>query len=473
MAQDQIEIKDLTSNLSSQAHKLSKLRVLHTARKIYVRASQGHYQKLRFRINVGLFLLFAALPWFSYQEKQAILIDFSTQQFRFFAQSFYPQDLILLACLLIFSAFGLFFITTIFGRVWCGFLCPQTGWSYLFLWFEEKIEGGANKRQQQDRQPMHRALWIKKMLKHSAWLLISLSTAVTFVGYFVPIRHLVDPWAHADLSEWIYFWIGFFTLCTYGNAGWMRTRMCEYFCPYARFQSVMFDAETRIVTYDAKRGEKRGPRRKKMPLETDLGDCIDCHLCVSVCPAAIDIRQGLQYECISCGACIDVCDHTMEKMGYAKGLIRFDSVAQGAEQPRSPLRRKRIGYGAFSIVFFSLFIYLCLNLSPVEFDVLRERNPLYHTKENAQIENIYTLKILNKTQHSMMLKLSATGINGLSWSGQQSFTVKSGQMRILPIRLSVNEEAIPQSITPIRFVLIDFEKNQPLIEIESRFLAPS
>ena len=270
---------------------------------------------------------------------------------------------------------ALFFITNFFGRIWCGFLCPQTVWTFLFIWFEEKIEGAANKRRRQDALPMTRKLIGQKLLKHLCWLTIALMTALTFIGYFIPIQSLISTVFTFSANPWIYAWVALFTLCTYGNAGWMRTIMCVHMCPYARFQSAMFDRNTLIVGYDAKRGEPRMPRRRQVEKQAGQGDCIDCNLCVQVCPAGIDIRQGLQYECISCGACIDACDHTMKRIGQAPGLIGFTSTQKLSHDTEEKLRPKLIGYGALMCLTFGIFIANIWALSPVSMDG-RDRHQL-------------------------------------------------------------------------------------------------
>ncbi len=286
MSQDKIDVKDVTPKVfNPKTHKGQGGDRFNPSNRIYVRESKGTYQKLRRYGGWFLLLLFGLVPWISYGDRQAILLDIGNQQFNFFGTTLYPQDLTLLALLFMIAAFGLFFITTFLGRVWCGYLCPQTVWTFMYIWFEEKLEGNANKRRKQDNSPMTAELVARKTLKHIAWLAIALVTGFTFVGYFVPIRALVIDFFTLSAAFWPVFWVLFFALCTYGNAGWMRSIMCIHMCPYARFQSAMFDKDTFIVGYDVARGEQRGPRsRKADPKALGLGDCIDCDLCVQVCP---------------------------------------------------------------------------------------------------------------------------------------------------------------------------------------------
>ncbi len=298
MNKDRIDVKDVTPKAKSSPSQRDDR--FNPSNRIYVRESKGVYQKLR-RYGAWLLLaLFALTPWIPYGERQAILLDIGQQQFNFFGTTLYPQDLTLLALLFMIAAFGLFFITTFLGRVWCGYLCPQTVWTFMYIWFEEKLEGSANKRRKQDSQKLTSNLMMRKLLKHLAWIGIAIVTGLTFVGYFIPTKELWVDFFTLNASFWPYFWVLFFAACTYANAGWMRSIVCIHMCPYARFQSAMFDKDTFIVGYDAKRGESRGPRsRKANPADLGLGDCIDCDLCVQVCPTGIDIRNGLQYECIN------------------------------------------------------------------------------------------------------------------------------------------------------------------------------
>ncbi len=435
--------------------------------KIYVRASKGRYQQLRNSMGTFFICLFALLPWLTYKGKQAILINLNLQQFHFFSVSLYPSDLFLLALFLLVAAFSLFFITSFIGRVWCGYLCPQTVWMYLFLWFEEKLEGPANKRRQQDNKKLTKKILIKKGLKHIAWLSLSLMTALTFIGYFTPIRALFIDFFTLKLTALTFFWLFFFTACTYANAGWMRTIMCTHICPYSRLQSVFFDNNTYLVAYDEKRGEKRGPRKKNTQ-KTQLGDCIDCKLCVEVCPAGIDIRNGLQYECINCAACIDACDNTMAKMNLPKGLIRYSTANLLSGQKQGILRPKLMGYPLIMSLILGLFIYQCMQIKPVSLDVLRDKNQLYKINSEGLTENTYQIKIFNKTQQSQTYKLEVKEIGEFAtkaqvpfiWYGKRTITALAHEQVILPVSLAIAPHSLTRAITPILFTLYQEETLQ-------------
>ncbi|MCW9017817.1 MAG: cytochrome c oxidase accessory protein CcoG, partial [Kangiellaceae bacterium] len=292
--------------------------------KIYPRQVHGIYARLRILTVLLLLGLYYFAPWITWDSRQAILLDLPARKFHLFAATFWPQDFVYLTLLLVICAVGLFLFTAVAGRLWCGYACPQTVWTETFLWIEEFVEGNRNKRMKLDKQPWGFEKIFKKTTKHFLWVVFALFTGYTFVGYFSPIRELWDGILTLSLGPWEWFWIGLYSLATYGNAGKLREQVCLHMCPYARFQSAMFDKDTLIISYDEKRGESRGKRKKKSDYKSKgLGDCIDCNQCVHVCPTGIDIRDGLQYECIACAACIDVCDNVMDQMGYEQGLIRY------------------------------------------------------------------------------------------------------------------------------------------------------
>lgn len=457
MSQDRIDVKVITPKTNRDANG-----------KIYVRKSQGTFQKMRRYGGWFLMVLFAILPWITYQDRQAILFDLAKQQLVFFGATFFPQDLTLLAIIFVIAAFGLFFITTFLGRVWCGYLCPQTVWTFIFIWLEEKLEGPANKRRKQDNSKYTGNLIVRKTIKHIAWWVISIITGLVFVGYFIPVRELFSEFATFELSFWPAFWVWFFAACTYGNAGWMRSIMCLHMCPYARFQSAMFDKDTYIVGYDAKRGEQRGPRSRKADKPAGLGDCIDCNLCVQVCPTGIDIRDGLQYECINCGACIDACDQTMDRMGYPRGLINYTTEHKLAGNKTKIMRPKLIGYGITLILMIGLFISQVATVDPVNMSVLRDRNQMFRVDNQGWIENTYTLKILNKTQKTQQYQIDVKGLTDVKWYGSQTIQVPAGQLISKPLTLSVNPDELTSPIIKFEFILTD--NNGFNLNVESRFI---
>ncbi|RXJ72164.1 cytochrome c oxidase accessory protein CcoG [Veronia nyctiphanis] len=472
MSEDNIDVKNVsTTRDKPKTHNTGGDR-FNPSNRIYVRAMTGVYQKLRQKMGWLFMLLFLLIPWVPFGDRQAILLDIGNQQFNIFGTTLWPQDLTLLATIFVLGAFGLFFATTFLGRVWCGYLCPQTVWTFIFIWFEEKFEGPANKRRKQDEKPLSAELIGRKTLKHLGWLSVSLVTGLTFVGYFVPIKTLTLEFFTASTTFWTGFWVIFFSACTYGNAGWMRSIMCLHICPYARFQSVMFDKDTFIVGYDEQRGESRGPRSKKQDHKAlGLGDCVDCNLCVQVCPTGIDIRDGLQYECINCGACIDACDHTMDKMNYSKGLISYTTEHKLSGQNTDIMRPKLLGYGAVLLVIAGFFMFQIASLQPMALDVLRDRAQLSRTNVEGLVENTYTLKILNKTQQPETYRLSVKGIESIEWYGKQQVTVDAGEIFDLPISLGVDPYEMEKPIVTIYFVLErESGDSKKRIETESRFI---
>lgn len=421
---------------------------------IYVRAQAGKWQRLRKYLGWVLMLIFIAGPWMTWNGRQALLFDVEQQRFQIFATTIWPQDLTLLALLLMISAVALFFVTTFLGRVWCGYVCPQTVWTFIFIWFEEKLEGTANKRRALDKSPWNfNKVW-RKTVKHLAWLAVSLLTGFTFIAYFIPAKELAIEVLTFSTNFWVGFWVWFFAFCTYGNAGFMRTIMCTHICPYSRFQSAMFDKDTFTVSYDADRGENRGPRsRKADPKELNLGDCIDCNLCVQVCPAGIDIRDGLQYECINCGACVDACDQTMDRMGYERGLISYTTEHKLKHGVTHVARPKLIGYGVVITVMTAVFIYLASSIMPMGIEILRDRNQLFRETNEGLIENTYTMKIRNKTLDTAIYRLDVEGIDELTWIGPQEVEVSGGEIISLPISLVTDPYLLASPVTDVTFVL--------------------
>ena len=387
---------------------------------IYPRAVKGWFANWRWVFVWLTQLLFYGLPWLQWSGRQAVLFDLEAQRFYIFGLLLYPQDLIFLAALLVLSALALFFFTAVAGRLWCGYTCPQTVYTEIFMWAERKIEGDRVARMRLDQQPWRwHKIW-RKGAKHSAWLSIALFTGFSFVGYFTPIRELAMDLASWNLSGWNAFWVLFYGAATYGNAGFLREQMCKYMCPYARFQSALIDKDSLIITYDAKRGDPRGSRSRKADSAAHgLGDCIDCTLCVQVCPTGIDIRNGLQNECIGCAACIDVCNDVMDKMGYAQGLIRYSTengVVNGwtrLQMFKRALRPRVLIYGAVLSAASVAFAASVAMRSPFKFDVVKDRGALARVVEEGAVENVYRIQIMNRTGAPQTYRVSASGIDGL------------------------------------------------------------
>lgn len=473
---DKIDVKVISPAPKSAKGKgaTSSTERISQGQKIYVRAVDGIFSRLRNRLNWILMLGFFILPWIQWGDRQAVWFNLAEQKFHIFGLVIWPQDFVLFAAVFLLAAYGLFFVTTFIGRVWCGYTCPQTIWTFIFIWFEEKLEGPRNKRMKLDQQPWNfNKLW-RKGLKHLIWFAISLLTALTFVAIFVPAQSLFVEFFTFSANGWVSFWVWFFALCTYGNAGWMREIMCLHICPYARFQSAMFDKDTFTVAYDFRRGEGRGPRsRKADPKALGLGDCIDCDLCVQVCPTGIDIREGLQYECINCGACVDACDEVMEKMKYPKGLISYTTEHQLEGKKTHIWRSKLVGYGVFLVAMTVALIYFITDISPVKLDVIRDRNQLYRENAEGLTENVYTLKVLNKTEQSQQYQLTLDGLEEYQWQGQQVVTVDGGEVYTFVISLAADAYDLKSSITSIKFVVSaeTSEGDQHQAEQQSRFFA--
>ncbi|MDN4504438.1 cytochrome c oxidase accessory protein CcoG [Alteromonadaceae bacterium BrNp21-10] len=422
---------------------------------IYVRAVKGALDNFRRFFGLVFLGLFVILPWLQFNGQQAVLFNIGEQRFTIFSLTLWPQDLTLLAWILIVAAYALFFVTTFAGRVWCGFMCPQTTWTFIFIWIEEAIEGTRNKRIKLDQRPMNFDKFLRKLVKHGLWLLVALLTALIFVGYFTPIDALFIDFFTFNSTFWVTSSTLFFALCTYGNAGWMREIMCTHICPYARFQSAMFDKDTLTVAYDAARGESRGPRPRKMDAETragkSIGDCVDCNLCVLVCPTGIDIRNGLQYECIDCGKCVDACNDTMDKMRYPRGLIKFTSERQLAGGKSNIFRPKLVGYAAVLLIMSGLLVVELFSRVPLAVDIIRDRNTLYRETNEGLIENVYTLKIMNKSQFTETYEVSITGLTSPQITGQTRIKVNGGEVLTLPISVAVDAYSLEEAVTDIRF----------------------
>ncbi|MFO1456014.1 MAG: cytochrome c oxidase accessory protein CcoG [Steroidobacteraceae bacterium] len=382
-------------------------------RKVYPREVKGRFSNLR---NLSVWVLlgfFYVMPWIDWNGRQAILFDLPARKFYLFGLTLWPQDFIFLTWLLVIAALSLFFFTAIGGRLWCGYACPQTVWTEAFLWMERITEGDRSQRMKLDKAPWSGAKLGKKASKQFLWVVFSAWTGFTFVGFFTPIRELAGEVMNFGLGPWETFWTLFYGVATYGNAGFLREQVCKYMCPYARFQSAMFDRDTLIVTYDAERGEQRGGRKKGTDYRANgLGDCTDCTLCVQVCPTGIDIRNGLQSECIACAACIDACDAVMDKMGYPRGLVRYATQHQLEHQKTHVLRPRILIYGALlTLLTIGLVVAVSMR-KPVALDALHDRNTLFRNLDSGEVENVYTLKIMNKDERAHRFVVTVEGLQG-------------------------------------------------------------
>ena len=450
-----------------------ELSLFEKREKVYPREVHGKFALLRVGAVLGLLGLYYALPWVEWSGRQAMLLDLPARKFYIFGLTLWPQDFPLLTLLLIIAAMSLFFFTALAGRLWCGYACPQTVWTEVFLWIERTIEGSRIQQMRLDQSPVNfRKLRIKGA-KHTVWILFSLWTGFTFVAYFTPARELAAKTLALQLGPWESFWLLFYSFATYGNAGWMREQVCKYMCPYARFQSAMFDADTLIISYDEKRGEPRGARRPEAdPAKLGLGDCINCTLCVQVCPTGIDIRDGLQYECIGCSACIDVCDDVMDKMGYEKGLIRY-TTTNALEGKKTRIIRPRIMiYGAILLALLALLLGVLVNREPLALDVLRDRNQLYRETREGLVENVYTLKIMNMDNRTWHYYLEVTGIPGITaHTEQELIRAETGEVISLPVRVRADEFNLEARSSEIEFILTTEDRELAVTEV-ARFLGP-
>ncbi|MFT5452007.1 MAG: cytochrome c oxidase accessory protein FixG [Enterobacterales bacterium] len=450
------------------SHNLYEKRV-----KIQTRNVKGYFQRLRAYTGWFFLIIYFAGVWLQWGSRQAILWDLPTRKFYIFGLTIWPQDLILLSGLLIISALSLFFFTIWLGRVWCGYTCPQTVWTNVFMWVERLCEGNRNQRIKMDNSVISVNKLVRRGSKHILWLGFSFITAITFIGYFVPIRELFIQFWEFNVSSTTLFWIALFTIATYVNAGWLREQVCIYMCPYARFQSAMYDSDTLVVSYDKARGEKRGPRKKNQSAEKiGLGDCVDCTICVQVCPTGIDIRDGLQYECISCALCIDACNEVMSKIGYAPNLILYATETELAGTKPRTINPRLVSYGMVILLMLLLLSGLVITRDTLALDVIRDRNQLFRMTADNYIENSYTLKVMNKSQQQKIYELQVSGLDGITLSGIKILTLQAGEIRDLPIRLLLQPELFRKRTEVISFHLLDTSEIGVSVVEESRFLGP-
>ncbi len=442
--------------------------------KIHPREVEGRFSSLR-RLAVWVLLgIFYLVPWLPWGDRQMVLFDLPARKFYILWFSFFPQDFMYLAFFLIICALSLFLFTALAGRLWCGFACPQTVWTEVFIWIEEKIEGNRLKRQKLDRRVLDRNKILLRGSKHAVWIVFSLWTGFTFVGFFTPITDLGARLLSLDLGPWEAFWILFYSFATYGNAGWLREQVCTYMCPYARFQSAMFDKDTLIIAYDEGRGENRGSRVRNSDYQAaGLGDCIDCTLCVQVCPTGIDIRDGLQYQCIGCAACIDACDSVMDKVGYARGLVRYTTENAVHGQPIHILRTRTVAYiGLLTALIVALLVSIALR-TPLGLDVIRDRNSLYRTTTEGRVENVYTLKIINMDEQRHRYALSVSGIPGMALvMDKKTIRADSGEVVSIPVRVRVDSAELKRTSTEIIFSLAAEGNDAIRTQEKARFLGP-
>jgi len=449
------------------------------SQKIHPRSVSGVFSNWRWLMVWITQIVFYGLPWLEWNARQAVLFDLEVRRFYIFSLVLYPQDFIYLTGLLVISALSLFLFTAVAGRLWCGFACPQTVYTEIFLWIEKKVEGDRSARLRLDAASMSASKFGKRVLKQVLWIAFALWTGFTFVGYFTPIRELAALSLAASLGPWQTFWVFFYGFATYGNAGFLREQVCKYMCPYARFQSAMFDKDTMIVTYDEKRGEPRGPRSKKAdPVALGLGSCVDCTLCVQVCPTGIDIRKGLQYECIGCAACVDVCDDVMDKVGYPRGLIKF-STQHGMEQGwdtkqmlRRAMRPRVLVYSAILLTITAAVGVSLYLRTPLRVDVMRDRGSLARMVEQGRIENVYRLQIMNATEETQRYAIGVSGLPGITLDPVNEVEVLPTEVRSAAVRVQIPPGTAATGSHPIQFEIRSTGDEVARVTEKAAFLVP-
>ncbi len=452
------------------------------ADKIYTRKISGFFQRIRRYTGLPLVIGFLLMPWLVIDGRPAMLFDLPARQFHILWMTFWPQDGMYLAWLLIISAFGLFTVTVLVGRVWCGFTCPQTVWTLMFIWAEHFCEGDRNKRIKLDGQDWNAEKILRKSGKHFLWVAIAFITGITFVGYFTPVRELLagfiphiagDGYVSFEISAVAAFWTLFFTVMTYMNAGWLREQVCKYMCPYARFQSVMYDRDTLAVHYDAARGEARGPRKTSDDYKAEgKGDCIDCSWCVQVCPVDIDIRNGLQYECINCGLCVDACNQVMDKMHYPRGLIRFTSEDELETGHTNFVRPRLFGYSLAMLVMMSAFVYNVSHRQPLSIDVARDRGTKMYRLSGDNVQNVYTININNMDRHAHTYQVAVSGKHDYEVRAYRPMQLAEGERLTLPLRVVVPVAQLPEAKNEITITVTAIDSPEITAQQKTVFIGP-
>ncbi len=447
--------------------------------KIHPRAVSGWFATWRWSLVWFTQLIFYGLCWVPWHGRQAVLFDLAERKFYIFGLVFWPQDVFYLAILLIVAAYSLFLFTAIGGRLFCGYACPQTVYTEIFLWIEKKIEGDRHARIKLDGEPLSARKFSRKAAKHGAWIAVALWTGFTFVGYFTPIRTLASEVTNLSLGPWETFWVFFYGFATYGNAGWMREQVCKYMCPYARFQSVMFDPDTLIVTYDAERGEPRGSRSKHDDHRSSgKGDCVDCGICVQVCPTGIDIRKGLQYECIGCSACIDACDQVMDKMNYPRGLIRYSTENAmlkkwGRKEIIGHILRPRIMiYGAILVFIVGAAAVGLASRMPLKVDVIRDRGTLAREEDHDMIENSFRLQIMNVSETPRRYTISVSGLAGIEIESDRVVDIPAATTRSVVVEVHAPAGSGKQEFNRIYFEVKAVADEKIAVREPASFIMP-
>lgn len=443
--------------------------------KIHPKSVSGRFNTARWAMVWLTQIVFYGVCWLSWTTdagaRQAVLFDIVHEKFYVFDLVLWPQDALLLAFILILAATALFFATAMAGRLFCGFACPQTIYTSIFVWIEAKVEGDHLARLSLDQRPMSGRKLLLKSIKHGIWGLVAAWTAITFVGYFTPIRALLPAIAGLRVGSWETFWLIFYATFTYVQAGLAREAVCQHMCPYSRFQGVMIDSDTCSVSYDNRRGDPRGMQRQSR----SKGACIDCGICVQVCPTGIDIRDGLQYQCINCGLCIDGCDEVMDKIGAPRGLIRFMSekeLAGKAATARSRPRPRVIVYACLLFIFAALSAWTLSQRAMLRVDVLRDRGALMRETAEGRVENTYTLKLSNMEEAPRRFRIGVGGLAGLRIEGGNEYAVEPGSVRSVALTVSSPLDSLLSGVQPIEFDAVASHDASLAVRANSTFILP-
>ncbi|NEX62286.1 cytochrome c oxidase accessory protein CcoG [Noviherbaspirillum galbum] len=463
--------------MTEAAPKVAIVKMYAAREEIYPREVKGWYASWRWVCVWLTQLVFYGLPWLTLNGRQAVLFDLEARKFYIFGVVLWPQDFIYLALLLIICAYSLFLFTAIAGRLWCGYACPQTVYTEIFMWIERKIEGTRSARMRLDKQPMSAEKFFKKSAKHAAWGAVALWTGITFVGYFTPIHKLMGEIASFGLGPWEWFWVLFYGFATYGNAGWMREQVCKYMCPYARFQSSMFDKDTLIITYDKERGDPRGAGSKSGG-RANLGDCIDCSMCVQVCPTGIDIRDGLQSDCIGCAACVDACNIVMDKVGSPRGLIRYSTENGMKDKLTVPQIRRRamrprvLIYSGILVVILAAFFGSLLTRTPLKVDVIRDRGAMGRELDDGSIENVYRLQIMNTDEAGHRFRIKVSGVDAISLASPDIVELGATASRGVPVQVRVPQGKAQKGSNKIVFEIESMDERHLEVHEKAVFFVP-
>ena len=444
---------------------------------IHAKRLAGRWRTVKW-ITASTWLVFFLGPYLRWDGRQAVLFDIPNRQYHIFGTTVLPQDFWMLSLLLLFFAILLAVITSLAGRVWCGFFCFQTVWTDIYTWIEEKLEGSPPQRRKLDKAPMDFAKARIKVAKHTLWLLIGFLTGFSFVSWFADAPALWRQFFVGEANSAVYVTVALFTVGTYVLAGFMREQTCFWLCPYARIQGVMLDKTTITPTYDLGRGEPRA-RAKKGQAEAarTAGDCVDCKQCVAVCPTGIDIRNGQQEGCITCALCLDACDEVMDKVGRPRGLIRYASLDEMEGRPaRALLTRPRVWvYTAILVAAISGIVYGLSSLNAIDLTVLHERSPLYVTLSDGSIQNKYTLKMLNKMPEELRVRISASGPDGLDLLGaDEPVPIHAGGVTPAVVFVKVPKKSLTGEQGPIVFRVEATRPNGQAVKSErtSVFIGP-